>query len=33
VADDTPGGLRERSGAGNLEDAFLRIVEREEGDA
>ena len=29
VADDTPNGLRERTGTGNLEDAFLRIVERE----
>ena len=29
VADDTPGGLRERTGTDNLEDAFLRTVERE----
>ena len=29
VADDTPGGLRERTGTANLEDAFLRIVERD----
>ena len=28
VADDTPGGLRERTGTADLEDAFLRIVER-----
>jgi ABC-2 type transport system ATP-binding protein len=27
VADDTPGALRERTGATDLEDAFLRIVE------
>ena len=30
VADDTPGGLRQRTGADDLEDAFLRIVERGE---
>jgi ABC-2 type transport system ATP-binding protein len=30
VADDTPGALRERTGADDLEDAFLRIVERAE---
>ena len=29
VADDTPDGLRERTGTDNLEDAFLRTVERE----
>jgi ABC-2 type transport system ATP-binding protein len=27
VADDAPAALRERTGAGDLEDAFLRIVE------
>jgi len=30
VADGTPGALRERTGADDLEDAFLRIVERAE---
>jgi ABC-2 type transport system ATP-binding protein len=30
VADDTPGGLRQRTGTGNLEDAFLRLVERQD---
>jgi ABC-2 type transport system ATP-binding protein len=30
VADDAPGALRERTGAADLEDAFLRIIEREE---
>jgi len=30
VADDTPGGLRQRTDADDLEDAFLRIVERGE---
>jgi ABC-2 type transport system ATP-binding protein len=30
VADDTPGALRERTGADDLEEAFLRIVERAE---
>ena len=29
VADDTPGGLRERTSTDNLEDAFLRTVERD----
>lgn len=28
LADDTPDGLRERTGARDLEDAFLRLIER-----
>jgi ABC-2 type transport system ATP-binding protein len=30
VADDTPGALREATGATDLEDAFLRLIEKSE---
>ncbi|MCO5994450.1 ABC transporter ATP-binding protein [Actinoallomurus rhizosphaericola] len=30
IADDTPGALREQTGTGDLEQAFLKIIERRE---
>jgi ABC-2 type transport system ATP-binding protein len=29
IADDTPQGLRAATGAADIEDAFLRLVEKE----
>ena len=30
VADDTPAGLRERTGAGSIEEAFVALVREEQ---